>query len=91
MLPLQDDSQLRVLSSADTAVTLREGSKIGVAIRLVSSAASLVFNFNPTIPAGFTAIWGLAWILSRTCAQHFESKAQEMIKSFTDRGEGKAL
>ena len=89
-LPAQNSFQIMTLKCADTATVLREGSKIGIAIGLVSSAASVVFNFNPTAALTCTAVCALTWFLSRTCAQKLEPQAQGMIQHFKNVKDGKA-
>lgn len=88
-LPVQNSFQLMILQWADAATLLREGSKMGTAIGLVSSAASVVFNFNPTTALTCTAVCGLTWVLSRTCAQKLEPRAQNRIQYFKNVRDGK--
>jgi hypothetical protein len=90
-LPAEDELQLMLLKWADASTLVRESSKYGTAIGLVVSATSLVFNFNPTIALTFTAISGVSWLLSRTCAQKLEPEAEEMIKHFKELKEGRHI
>lgn len=83
-LPAENEFQLTVLKWADAATFLREGGKFGTAIGLASSAASVVFNFNPTVSLTCTAVCGLTWLLGGACAQRLEPQAQAMLDHFKE-------
>lgn len=88
-LPVEDDFQLFLLSCTDTSILFRETSKCGAVASLAVSAASTVFNINPTIPLTCTAIFGAFWLLGRTCAQKLEPQAKDMIQYFQDMKDNK--
>jgi hypothetical protein len=90
-LPAQNSFQLMLLQLTDATTLLREGSKMGTVIGLVSLAASAVFNFNPSPALTCTVVSGLAWVLSRTCAQKLEPQAQDMIQHFVNIRDGKEM
>lgn len=83
-LPAQNSLQIAILKWADTSTILRETTKLGTVVGLVSSASSVVFNLDPTLSLTFTAVCGMSWLLTRTCAQKLEPKAQDMIQHFKD-------
>lgn len=72
------------LQCADASTLLRETTKVGAVIGLVTSASSTFFNFNPKIALVCTAVCGVSWILSRACAQRLELIAQDVIKHLKD-------
>lgn len=88
-LPVQNGFQIAILQWADAAAFLREIAKVGTVVGLVSSASSVVFNFDPTIALTCTAVCGISWFLTKTCAQKLEPKAQEMIKYLERLRDGK--
>jgi hypothetical protein len=83
-LPAQNGFQIAILKWADASTLLRETTKLGTVVGLVSSASSVVFNFDPTIALTCTAVCGISWLLTRTCAQKLEPEAQSMIQHFKD-------
>lgn len=90
-LPAQNGLQIAILQLADTFTLLRETTKLGTVVGLVSSASSVVFNFDPTIALTCTAACGISWLLTRTCAQKLEPKAQSMIQHFKELRDGKPV
>lgn len=79
-LPIKNSFQLTLLQWTDASTVLRETSKCGAVTSLVVSASSLIFNFDPTIALTCTAISGVSWLLTRTCAQKLEPEAKKLIE-----------
>jgi hypothetical protein len=88
-LPMHNSYQLRLLQWADASTLLRETSKIGTVVGLVSSAAGVIFNFDPTVAIACTAVSGTAWVLFSTCARQLEPEACKTIKYLKDVKDGK--
>lgn len=88
-LPVQDGLQLTIFKLADDFTRIREISKCGAVIGLVVSASSYVFNFDSTTAVTWTAITGVIWGLSRTCAKKYEPEAKEIIKHLKEIKDGK--
>lgn len=87
-LPAENDFQLVLLNCTDISTYVRETCKCGAVVSLVISASSAVFNFDPTIAFTSTPIFGVSWLIGRTCAQKLEPQAQDMIKYFKEMKEG---
>lgn len=90
-LPAQNGFQIALLQWADTSTLLRETTKLGTVVGLATSASSVVFNFDPTVALTCTAVCGISWLLTRTCAQKLEPQAQIMIQHFKDLRDGKTF
>ncbi len=88
-LPAKNDYQLILLRLADTSTFLRETSKVGTVVGLVSLASCVIFNFDPTIALTCTAISGCSWLLSNTCAKKLEPQAQDRLQYFKNVRDGK--
>ena len=89
-LPMHNSYQIRLLQWTDASILLRETSKIGTAAGLASSAAALVFNFDPTIAVTCTVVSGVTWALFSTCAKQLEPQACGLIRYLKDVRDGKA-
>lgn len=50
----------------------------------VSTAASTVFGYGPTLPLSVTAVSALTWFCFHKFAQNFEPQAQSMLRHFKD-------
>ena len=83
-LPAENGYQIMLLKWTDASTYLREASKCGTVVGLVASASSLVFKFDPTVALVCTAVSGVNWLLSRSCAKKLEPQAEEMIEHFKD-------
>lgn len=88
VIPAQNSLQITILELADLSTALREITKLGTVVGLVSSASSVVFNFDPTLALACTAVCGTSWLLTRKCAQYLEPEAQEIIQHFKDLKDG---
>jgi len=80
-LPCENSYQIMILKWADNATFVRETTKIGTLVGLVSSAASVFFAFDTTylcVAAGC----GIIWFAAGKCAQWLEPQAQAMIQHF---------
>lgn len=87
-LPVQNPFQLEVLQWADRATFLRETTKIGTVVGLVTSAASIIFSSDPIYPLAFTTACGISWLLTKTCAAKLEPEAQDTLLFFKDLKDG---
>lgn len=81
-LPAENSFQIALLQWTDTAIFLREASKMGTLIGTVVSASSLVFNFDPTIALSCTAVFIVTFAVTRECAKSWEPQAKDMIQHF---------
>lgn len=81
-LQAQNSFQVILLKWTDAVTLVRETTKVAVVVGLVSSASSPFFDFNPAIPLTCTAVCGICWLISRSCAQNYEPQAQQMIQLF---------
>ena len=81
---IKSSYQLMLFEWTDISILLREISKVGIVVGLVSSASSVVFNFDPTHAINWTAISGCSWLLFRTCAKKLEPQAQHMLQSLRE-------
>ena len=88
-LPRKNSYQLKTLEWADAATFFRETSKWGTIAGVTTSIAVVAFNRDPTFSLIYTAINGTAWLVFKTCANHLEPQAQEMIQYFKDLRDGK--
>lgn len=83
-LPADNSYELALLKWTDISTFLRETSKVGILIGIVSSASSLIFNFDPAIPVTCTIISGCTCILLTACARKLEPQAQQMLQHFKE-------
>lgn len=83
-LPVQNSFQITLLKFADASTFIRETSKMATLVGLISTAASLVFDFNSTLPITTAVVSAVCWGLSSACANGLESQAQSMIKDFKE-------
>lgn len=83
-LHAQNSFQIALLKLTDATTLLRETSKVGIVVGLVSSASSVVFNFDPTIALTCSLVCVLSYMVTRTCAKCLEPQAEEMIQHFKD-------
>lgn len=83
-LPVENGFQRKVLRFADSATLLREVGKLGSVVGLVSSAASMVFTYDPTLSLTVTAVGGVMWLCFSKLAQKLEPEARVMIEYFRE-------
>jgi len=81
-LPVEDGFQLAVLGCVDRITFLREASKVAAVAGLVGNAASMIFNYNTTLPLIITAVGGVTWFCCSKMAQKYEPQAKEIIRYF---------
>lgn len=79
-LPVQDSIQLSLLKLTDATTIVRELSKMGTGICLVSTATCLFFNYNPVVAISWTVVFGVSWTVTSACARKLEPFAADTIK-----------